>query len=264
VNVIIPTPAFGNTDFDMPVELWKQLLDGSRSTLAPGLEISLTPFPFYPYRYNTLENVRAAATTLLDRGADQIYLFNYMDRDPNAEQITRLPQVLQEVATLPTMQGKSRNHVYTYPNLWAPGTPFASALPYGCSRYGFRPTAEFRVPIGPAPLPNQPAYVRLGLEIGDALPEQGHVVQAYGRKIHFKLPPIATDIARAMVVYLNGIICPLSEVLPPRPDECGATHAYSIPSEALRRGDNVIEISNNTDTPASITWVEIAIGDAVM
>ena len=263
VDLVIPTPAFGNTDFDMPIELWNQLLDNTKATLAPSLEISLAPFPFYPFRYNTLEQVRAAATTLLDRGADQIYLFNYMDRDPNAEQITKFPQPVSEVGALETMRGKARSHVFTHMNLWAPGTPLASALPYRCSRYGYRPTAEFRLPIGPAPLPTQPAFIHLGLETADAPRDQGQAVLAYGQRIHFGLPPIGSDIASAMVVYPNGVICPFAEALPARPDECGATHAYSIPAHALRRGDNVVEVSNSTETPVSVTWVEIAIKDII-
>jgi len=262
VDVIVPTPAFGNTDFDMPIELWQQLLAGTATTLAPGLEISVSPFPFHPLRYITLEQVRGAATTLLARGADAIYLFNYMDRDPRGIEFTSFPQPLGEVGTLQTMEGKARNHVYTYMNLWAPGMPVASALPYRCSRYGYRPTAEFRLPLGPRPHPGQPARVHLGLENADAGDNEGHCVRAYGRRFHFKLPAIAEDIARALVIYVNGIACQFKATLPARPDNCGATHSYTIPGEALRAGDNVIEVSNSTEMPVTITWIEIAIGDA--
>lgn len=262
VDLVVPTPGFGNTDFDMPVELWKRLLEGTSAELAPGLEILVSPFPFAGFRYLSLENVRAAAATLLDRGADYIYLFNYMDRDPQGDSVTHFSEVLREAGALETIAGKARSHVLTYANVWTPGEAPAFPLPYRCWRYGYRPTPEFRIPIGPAPRPDQPAWVRLGFEVADAPRDPAKVIVAHGREFFVGQAAIGGEQARQIVVRVDGVECPFVEALPPRQESLGPTHGYRVPPGGLRRGDNVIEVSNFTQSPVSLVWVELAIGGA--
>lgn len=262
VDLISPSPGFGGTDLDVPVEVWKDMLHGTAATLAPGLEITIAPFPFSGFRLVTIEESRAAAAMLLDRGADRVYLFNYMDRSTEAVGKDFMANVLTQLGSLDTLADKPRSHVVSYNSTCAPGKAAAFPLPYRCSRYGYRPSPEFRVPIGPAPLPGQQASVRLGLEITDAPLDQGRCVTAYGRRWHFGLPAIDAALARQLIVRVQGKPCAFHETLPPRPSDNGPTHAWRVPAGALHRGDNVIEISNYTETPAAIVWVEIHMGDA--
>jgi len=261
VDVIVPTPGFGNNDFDMPIEEWKNLLHGTGVTLAPALENFRAAHPFAAYEYVSQQEVRGLAASFLDRGADQIYLYNFMDRDPTSQRVSGSPHTLREVGRLGTLVGKARSHVLTYANLWAPGDAPAFPLPYRISRFGYRPSAEFRVPIGPEPLPTQEATIRIGFEIADAPTDQGQYITAYGRRFHFGLPAIASSLAKQIVVRVHGQVCSfVGDVA--RAEATGPTHVFRVPAGALHRGDNVIEVSNMTETTATIVWIDISISDA--
>jgi hypothetical protein len=262
IDLVAPSSGFGGTEFDVPVEVWKDMLHGSGVTLAPGLEITMAAFPFTIFRLLNIEEARGAAAMLLDRGADQVYLFNYMDRSFESVGDQFMAKALGQLGRLDRLAGEARSHVLTYSSTWAPGKPSAFPLPNRCSRYGYRPSPEFRIAIGPAPLPGQTATVRLGLEIADAPTDQGRFVTAHGRQWHFGLPAIENALAKQLVVRVQGKTCAFFEGLPPRTGDSGPTHTYQVPIGVLHRGDNVIEISNGTETPVSIVWVEIHLGQA--
>ena len=131
VDMLVITPHWATIETDMPVELWRQLLDGTNVTLAAGLEIHIRPYWAHP-RFrglrNSLETVRGAAISLLDRGVDRIYLFNYFDMGPEAASDSALAisprnylALLREAGSVKTMAGKPRRHVVTYSDTWAPG-----------------------------------------------------------------------------------------------------------------------------------------------
>ncbi len=272
VDVVIPSSDFGTTEFDMPVEVWQQLLEGTKAKLFAGLEITLTPFPFAPFGVQTVETARGAAAGLLDRGADGIYLFNYMDAPKSHPLgVGGLETMLRELGSIDTMAGKSRRHVITYPSPRVPGMGYPGPLPYRLGNSGFRPTAEFRVPIGPAPQRGEAAFVRLGLEADSTEGAgAGRTVNAFGRGVSVGTGPADPKVARELVVRIDGVTCafageiaPTKQTLPPefRAAEMafGPTHAYRIPEGTLRRGDNVIEVSNRNEKAVSVVWVEVGI-----
>jgi hypothetical protein len=236
IDTLVVTPFWATIEFDMPIEVWKQLLDGTGVTLAAGLEVLLRPYPSAEAQLNTLETVRGAATTLLDRGADRIYLFNYMDSDTTIESQEEYRQLLREVGSLETMAGKPRRHVVTYPDTWAPGEPQATALPRPC---GTDRSVEFRILIGPAPLPGQSARVRMGLEHRDA------------------------SVAEKLIVRVNGEVCSFAGGMTPTGSRPGPTHAYGIPAGVLHRGYNVVEVRNDSGGEARLVWVEVAVGGII-
>ncbi len=260
VERIIPTPCFGNTDFDMPIEIWKQMLHGTNVRLAAGLECMMLGVPFTPLQFLTLEAARGAASTLLDRGADEIYLYNFMDRDTSLGDGT-FDRIIRELGSLQTLAGKPRRHVLTTPNIWPQGGAPPFTLPYRLTHYGFRPSAEFRIPIGPAPRSGEPVSVGLGLSPADRPESEGRVVQAHGRKFHLDLPPATNEAAKQLVVRASGEICsfagPAPDQTPKRP---GPTHSWRVPEGALHRGDALIEVFNPAEEPLSTMWVEISIG----
>jgi len=188
--------------------------------LAAGLEVLIRAYPDErPYRINSLETVRGAAASLLDRGADRVYLFNYMDGME-----MDYPALLREVGSLETLRGKARRHVITYPDTWAPGEARAVALPAEVKKGQWQ---AFRVPVGPRP---ESGRVVLGVE-GD------------GR----------------LEVRVNGVVCTALgkvEVEKPRPAEAPVL-AFQIPAKVLNRGDNVVDLT--ADGAARIVWVEIGV-----
>ena len=160
VDMLVITPFWASIEPDMPVELWKHLLRGSHVTLAAGLELNVRPNTDIPPITNSLETVRGAAATLLDRGADRIYLFNYMDSETAMPDLENYPTLLREVGSPDTLAGKERRHIVTFADTWAPGEPPAQTLPAKC---GPKRWNAFRVPTGPKPVTGR-AVARLGIQ----------------------------------------------------------------------------------------------------
>ena len=71
------------SDCDIPVTLWRERLGraADRIVLAPGLEHNLRAYPGGKSVPNDLESARGFAAAAWHGGADQIYLFNFMDSD---------------------------------------------------------------------------------------------------------------------------------------------------------------------------------------
>ncbi len=123
IDLLVFTPFWASAEPDMPVELWRRLA-GDRVTLAAGLELLLRPYPAYrPIPMNSIETVRGAAASLLERGADRVYLFNYMDSQTQMPDAENYPALLHECGRLETLAGKARRHVVTYADTSAPGEP---------------------------------------------------------------------------------------------------------------------------------------------
>jgi hypothetical protein len=128
------------------VELWRRLA-GPQVTLAAGLEILLRPYHAYrPIQYNSRETARGAAAAMFARGADRLYLFNYMDRSPAMMSDADYAALLKECGSLKALAGKPRRFVVTYADTWAPGEAEASQLPKTLDAGGW---AAFRLQVGP-------------------------------------------------------------------------------------------------------------------
>jgi len=245
LDVLVISGTFGTIESTMPIELWRELLDGTGVALAAGLECSLMPYPSFPrYPSNSLETVRGAALSFLDRGVDRIYLFNFFDNDKHAatkstpekkfheagaRQLLRDDQdaLLRELGDVSTLRDKSRRHVLTYTNIAAPGEAIVARLP---ARVPAGNWESFGLHTGPAPSSGS-AHVILGVLDGDAA---SFALRVNGTPSSF-----------------DGIVT-LAE---PKPD-CPA-YRFGIPRSTLHRGFNLIEVMSPRD--AVIGWVEIAI-----
>lgn len=232
IDRLVITPFFQTIETDMPVELWRSLLHGTRVTLAAGLELLVRPYPdFRPLQTNSLETVRGAAASLLDRGVDRIYLFNYMDSQTAIDDLENYPRLLREVGSLSTLAGKVRRHIVTYADTWAPGEPRAYALPATCHAGKWH---TVRLATGPKP-ESEPVRLRLGIrrEAGETL--------------------------RDGQVRVNGQPCSFQgEVSPPNPKPAQALSEFSVPGTAMNRGYNLVELRPDQD--ARLDWVEIVVG----
>lgn len=230
VDFLVITPFWATIEPDMPVEQWKALLKGTNVTLAAGLELLLRAHPGEkPYQKNSLETVRGAAAALLDRGADRVYLFNYMDSETAIDNVADNARILREAGSLATLAGKPRRHVVTYADTWAPGEAQAIALPQTIGKGQWR---TFRVPIGPAPGAAK-AEARIGVEGADA---------------------------REWKVLVNGERCAfVSDAKPEKPHSPAPMYCFTVPLTALRRGYNAVEVEA-TGSGGRIVWVELALG----
>jgi hypothetical protein len=229
LDLLVPTPFWATIETDMPMELWKELLHGTNVILAAGLELNLLEYwnpPYPPYPQNSLETARGAAISLLDRGADRIYLFNYF----HFNMLHKYPTFLHEVGSIETMIGKPRRHVITFPDTWAPGEPRAIALPATPNKGELK---EFRIHIGPKP-------------------KSGKVMVALGIQADTKITK------KTLEVRVNGDICNLiGPVKLPDPAPRIPAYGFEVPLSTVKRGNNLIEIV--PQTKITVGWVEIKI-----
>ena len=222
VDQLVITPFWQTIETDMPIEIWKQLLHGTGVKLAAGLEVIVRPYnAFRPIQMNSLETVRGAAAAMLDRGADRVYLFNYMDADTAMENLADYPTLLREVGQLQTLAGKARRHILTYADTYAPGEVRAVPLPRELTG-GW---TAFRLPTGPKPA-GMRVEIRLGFD-GTGLKE----------------------------VRLNGEPCVVDGLrLLPKPRSSGEALIFLAPLKTVARGANVVEVMGT----GKMHWVEIA------
>ncbi len=241
VDVIVITPYWATIETDMPVELWKELIDDDNIVLAGGLELLLHPFPEAGWEvytdagwifYNTAETVRGAAASLLYRGVDRIYLFNYMDSQTTMPDRDDYQEVLNQAGELQTACGNSRRHVITYSDTHPPGQPIPKALPAKCSG---NKLAAFRIHIGPKPTAGQ-SQVILGVGKDGNLDTEKLNVWVNGQKCEFAGK---ANVAVHPVVHKSSV--------------------FGTPNGVLNDGYNVIEVLGETAEPYEILWAEIRI-----
>jgi hypothetical protein len=229
VDMLVITPFWATAETDMPVELWRQLLEGTPARLAAGLEVLLRAYPGEPppYRTNSIETVRGMAWNYLSRGVDLVYLFNYFDRVTAMDDIENYPAMLREAGDIETLKGKRRRHVVTYQDTWAPGIAPGYSLPARLTRDGWR---AFRIHVGRAPQEEQ-VHAVIGIAEGGTFPD----------------------------IYVNGIRCEnrvRSDKTEPMPQ--GLVLSYEIKPGVLHNGHNLVEA---TGADCEIIWVEINISE---
>lgn len=222
VDLVVATPFWATAEFDMPVDLWRDLLDDSEVTLAAGLEVRVQPYPGGPVVMSSPQMARAIAASAFDRGADAVYLFNYFEGHWPEPTYT---QTLRELASPQTLRGKDRLHLITYRDTLAPGEPQANQLPRKVNAGGW---GTFRVDTGPRPESGTVvATLTLG---GNAQPDEP-----------------------SLKVRVNGDLC--EDVTPKSPTRL----AINVPLLMMQRGTTVIEVNNTGDTDIEIVGVEVAI-----
>ena len=231
IDMLVVTPFFASIDTDMPIEMWRQSLHGTDVTLAAGLEILVWPcVDDEAAGHNTLNTARGAAASVLDRGADRVYLFNYMDSQTCMADVENYGTLLRELGSLDTLTGKARRHIVTRADTWAPGDPPGLALPADRAADG---EVAFRVHIGPSP-ESQSATIVVGVVDAD------------------------DTNASALAFRLNGqAIGAAQPVELPEPRPTCPTFGVVAPADVIQPGYNIIEL--HSSRACRIGWVEISI-----
>ncbi len=235
VDLVVPTPFWSATDFDVPVVEWKRLLEGTRVCLAPGIEIRYQPVPNGPATMMGPELTAGAALPLLHGGADAAYLFNY---DPlpllrmtdasggklwTLDSITKVNHALQSAATL---AAQPRLHAVAYRDVRAPGEPADNALPATDLRQDFQwpPGCAFRIQTGPKPV---------------------------GRSVELRLEFAAPSDADKLRIFVNSVECPANG------GGAGQLRTYPVPEAALQDEAQVVEIVSAKGTTFKVVRVEL-------
>jgi len=161
IDHLVVAPFFTTTDFDIPVERWIELLEGTGVGVTAGLETRIQPYPGAPTLTNTPERRRGAAMAALARGSQGIYVFNYFDVP------SRMPWLLREMQSVEALRGKDRSYVVTFVDINVPGKPIRPVLP---KKLAPGQAAEFRLFVGPKPVAG--AHGEVHLNLAGAGPEE--------------------------------------------------------------------------------------------
>lgn len=147
IDLLIPCPFWTTSDFDIPIEVWKEALNNAnaKTALAPGLEFNIRPFAAakpvrcdLPALYGFVDAERA-------RGANNIYLFNWMDSGTRPVNKNEYQTLLEEGVSQEKIASSLRRIPLTFhdtvPNEMSKGEQLPKDLKNG---------AEFRIPGGTA------------------------------------------------------------------------------------------------------------------
>lgn len=234
VDMLVPTPFWATADFDIPMELWRERIGEPAKTivLAAGQEVLLRAYPSAIQIENDITSVRGFAAAHLHRGADQIYLFNYMDFEPMKGPPGTYRKLLEEGLALETIVKLPRRYPVTYRDTVPTGFPNNAALPAD----GFK-GGVFRIYIGPAPQTGTVAFVT------------GLAQRENAAKAEFE-------------ASINEQSCtPADE--PHNPENMpGAARAlrFNCPVDALKNGYNEIRIKQKgVGSEQQIVWAELVI-----
>ena len=234
VDMLVPTPFWATTDFDIPLESWRERIGNAAKNivLAAGAEILVRTYPAAKPIEEDITSTRGFAAACLARGADSIYLFNYMDPGPMTGGKDAYRALLQEGLSLGTVSQKSRRHVVTYRDTVAPGMSNDAVLPMD----GFKGGAA-RIYIGPEPR-NADVMVVVGLAQADGMAQSKFEITLNGKPC---MP--AADLADLSL--FSGVARAVKHQCPP---------------VSARDGYNELHVRQLPGTPQQrITWLELRI-----
>lgn len=171
IDILVPTCTWMPTDFDMPLEQWRERIGPAAQhiKLAAGADLWVKCMPQGPVMRHDLESMRGFAASAFDRGADCIYLFNHFSRADFRRDVLAANgrntiedyyiQHLIEAASPSGVVDKPRRHVLTYCDTVPPGAAYRALMPAE-----LRPGTPLncRLHLGPRPSSGK-AVVRLGL-----------------------------------------------------------------------------------------------------
>ena len=231
VDMVVPTPFFSSSDFDIPVELWQERLGepGRDVLLAPALEYHVRPSPQVELVPNDLLSFRGFVAASLHRGADQIYLFNFMDSQTRPVSLADYRTLLAEGATLSDVVRLPRRHIVAFRDVVPDGFPNDIVLPAEAF-----PGVRFRLYTGPAPTSGR-------VELIVALAEREGVTQA------------------TLAARVNDTKCTaLGDFSDPGQFNGVRAMRFECPLGRVRAGYNEFEVKQSGDDPSQqLVWAEV-------
>ncbi len=234
VDMLVPTPFWATTDFDIPIELWRKEIGraAKRVVLAPGAEILDRAYPAAKPIEQDITSIRGFAASAWLRGADAIYLFNFMDPAPMTGGKAAYRTLLEAGLSRAVVNKNTRRHVVTYRDTVAAGMSSDVRLPVS----GFK-GGTFRIHSGPKPRQAE-AFVVLGLEQWDEMARSRFEVTINGQ-------PCVQTLDLTDVTTFSSV---------------ARAVRFTCPAKALREGFNGVEFRQQPGEPEQkIVWLELQI-----
>ena len=259
IDILVPCSTWNPSYAVVPVEAWRKAIgaDAPEYVLAPGTDLWIRCTPGKLFMQSNTETMRGFTVSMLDRGADAIYLFNHFARvdsplwhlDADGEKRPRgtLGDLLKEAGSFEKSIGKFRRHILTYHDPVPSDSDYRRPMP---AAIGTDRKAEFTVHIGAKPKSGQ-VLIRVGLDESPGYVEAKPAARVNGVDCGpFKEMPKPKGYQPPThrwhpVLNVAGVT--------PRVVQCQA------PLKAMRRGDNAVEVTLTEGQDQRVIWLEIAI-----
>ncbi|MBN2450012.1 MAG: hypothetical protein JXR77_06465, partial [Lentisphaeria bacterium] len=236
VDMLVPCPFWSSSDFDIPVELWRERLGeaATRVVVAPGIEHNSRPWPAAVPVANDLPLLRGFAASARHRGARSLYLFNWMDSGTRPVSSASYRKLLDEGLGREVVLTSPRRHPVCYRDTVPPGFPNEIRLPVDAANGG-----EWTLVTGPRPTAGQVELIA-GLA---------------------KLEGVKT--ARFAAVLNGNALTEHTDVYPLTEfgGAPGRAIRFDCPLDTLREGTNTVAVRqiDGNDPSQRIVWVEVRI-----
>ncbi len=231
IDRLVATP-FLRSDYDLPVEEWKQLIN-KNITFCAGIELSSQTSENQKNFLNTDEIIFGYAANFLARGADRLYFFNHMASHTGMRCKAQFSNVLDNAGHIKSIKKQNRRHVITFTDTRPIGIKNDNALPVSFSPESF---SEFRIPTGLPPEQNQNSELILGF-------------------------PEENNFNGNLRIWINGreiTPVPSNRSSKEAPEDVALLLSWNIDNYLLNGYDNVIELYNlNNDKSITINWCEL-------
>jgi hypothetical protein len=175
IDLLVVTPRWATLEFDMPIQQWRTMLGDAKVTLAGGLEILYRPCPDGPAVQVTPDQAVGAAYSVLSRGADAVYLFNYFQKSTAWPEPAYL-STLKAMNSLDTLAGLPRCVGVTYRDITGPGENYQPSLPATGKEL------TFTIELGPVRPKDRPCEALIGFAVSPNTPMAIPAVQVNGRE----------------------------------------------------------------------------------
>lgn len=233
VDLLVPCPFWTTSDFDIPVELWKGRLGAQAAGVAvtPGLEFNACPWPGGKPVANDLACVYGFSAAARARGADAIYLFNFMDSGTRPVSAANYRTLVEKGVGDSYIATQERRFPVCYRDTVPDDFFNGVSLPVKGRR-----SAVFRIHIGAAPAAGK-AHLVFGLAKAE-----GSAVVAW--EVKFNGRPVLPDTDLADCTGLGG----------------GSARAirFVVPGNALQSGYNTVTVKQTSDgAEQTLVWAEI-------
>ena len=233
VDLIVPCPFWTSSDFDIPVELWHQRLGDTagRVVVAPGLEYNARPWPGGQAAANDLASARGFAASAYHRGAQSLYLFNWMDSQTRPVAESKYTLLLRDGLSRQVVQSSPRRHLVCFRDTVPSGFPNGSQLPVDAAVGG-----SFQIHVGSKPISGD-AWAIAGLAQRDGVAEARFEASLNDRKLG------PAQKAPDLRGFGGGTVRAVR---------------FPCPLDAVNDGHNKLQIRQiDGGAPQQIVWVEI-------
>ncbi len=231
IDMLVPCPFWTTSDFDIPVELWKERIgeQAKHIVIAPGLEFSTRAYPGADPIANDLATTRGFAASAWYRGADQIYLFNYMDSQTRPVSAKDYRVLVEEGLGKEVVTSQPRRIIQAFRDTVPPGFDAGVKLP---AVIGDNTT--FILNIGKKPKSGNVMF-KAGLAQGEGLEDA------------------------VLGVMINGVPCEMAGENATLFPGAKRSVQFRCPLKAVKHGANTIQLLQPTGPAQKVVWAEIMI-----